>query len=185
MSITEVDDEPITRPNDASRHMWGMWVDHHRVAAALLAGLAATHIATIVGFFMPAIGLPKLDWNSANGAVYTPGASPLTQFISGGLFHYLDGIIFTLLYVVALHPMLPWRNSPAGNMAKAFVFGTILAVLSVVVMTPLVYAPAMGVHAGFLSLNFGWIFVLAVFVWHWVYALHLGLIYNPTSPHRR
>ncbi|WP_445189305.1 hypothetical protein ACTXG6_19965 [Pseudonocardia sp. Cha107L01] len=49
-------------------------------------------------------------------------------------------------------------------MAKAFVFGTILAVLSVLVMTPLVYAPAMGVHAGFLSLNFGWIFVLAVFV---------------------
>jgi hypothetical protein len=113
--------------------------------------------------------------------VYTPGASPLVQF-TGGIFHYVDGIVFTLLFVVALHPRLPWRNTSRGNMAKALTFGTILAVLSVAVMTPLVYAPAMGAHAGFLSLNFGWIFVMAVFLWHWLYAVHLGVIYNPTSP---
>jgi len=164
---------------------WSEWVGRHRVAASLLAGLVATHMATVVGYFMPAVGLPKLDWNTANGAVYTPGVSPLTQFVSGGIFHYLDGIVFTLLYVVALHPRLPWRESPGGNMAKAFVFGTILAAVSVAFMTPFVYGPAMGTDPGFLSLNFGWIFVLAVFIWHWVYALHLGLIYNPTSPERR
>jgi len=31
---------------------------------------------------------------------------------------------------------------------------------------------------GFFSHNLGWQLLLAVFVWHWVYGLHLGLIYN-------
>src|SRR6266705_1402607 len=39
------------------------WVGDHRVSAALLAGLVATHLATVVGYFMPGIGLPQLDWN--------------------------------------------------------------------------------------------------------------------------
>jgi hypothetical protein len=183
MTVTDVHKgATVATTTDPARQTWGTWVQAHRLATAFLAGLVATHIATIVGYFMPAIGLPKLDWNTANGAVYTPGASPLVQFVTGGIFHYVDGIVFTLLYVVALHPRLPWRNTPRGNMAKALTFGTILAVLSVAVMTPLVYAPAMGANAGFLSLNFGWIFVLAVFLWHWLYAIHLGVIYNPTSP---
>jgi hypothetical protein len=51
-------------------------VGDRRVSAALLAGLIATHLATVVGYFMPGIGLPQLDWNRINGAIYTPRASP-------------------------------------------------------------------------------------------------------------
>ncbi len=32
------------------------WVSDYRVSAALLAGLIATHLATVVGYFMPGIG---------------------------------------------------------------------------------------------------------------------------------
>src|SRR6266852_4919175 len=32
------------------------WVGDHRVSAALLAGLVATHLATVVGYFMPGVG---------------------------------------------------------------------------------------------------------------------------------
>src|SRR5258706_13425539 len=63
------------------------WVGDHRVSAALLAGLVATHPATRGGYFMPRIGLPQLDWNRINGAIYTPKAPPDAPFLSGGGFH--------------------------------------------------------------------------------------------------
>jgi hypothetical protein len=39
-------------------------------------------------------------------------------------------------------------------------------------------------HAGFFSANLGWKLVLAVFIWHWVYGMNVGLIYNPRAPRR-
>lgn len=164
---------------------WREWVARHRLLGALVAAVVATHMATIVGYFLPGIGLPKLDWNSVNGFVYAPGASPMGQFVTGGFFHYVDGFVFTILFAIAVHPLLPWRNTALGNMAKALVFGTILAIVSLAFMTPHVYAPAMGAQAGFFSHEFGGEFVLAVFVWHWVYALHLGAVFNPASDHHR
>lgn len=181
MTITEPHAAQGVETSPSTRVPWSVWVTRHRVPAALLAGLVATHMATIVGYFLPGVGLPKLDWNIVNGAVYTPGASRLAQFVSGGFFHYVDGIVFTLVFVVAVHPRLPWRDSAAGNLAKALVFGTALALVSVMFMTPRVYGPALGADAGFFSLHFGWKFVVSVFVWHLVYAVHLGLIYNPSA----
>ncbi len=46
-------------------------------------------------------------------------------------------------------------------------------------MIPRVYFPAADV--GFFSHNLGWQLLLAVFVWHWVYGMHLGMIYNPSD----
>src|SRR5439155_23203295 len=94
------------------------WVSDHRVSAALLAGLVATHMATVVGYFMPGIGLPQLDWNRINGGIYTPKASPDVQFLSGGIFHYVDGIVFTVVFVVAVYPLLRWASTPLGNTLK-------------------------------------------------------------------
>jgi hypothetical protein len=72
---------------------------------------------------------------------------------------------------------LPWRNTERGNLAKGLFFGTVLAIISCGFMVPLVYFPQF--HPGFFSLNLGWKVILAIFLWHWVYGLHLGLIYNP------
>src|SRR5438046_5657095 len=77
------------------------WVTDHRISAALLAAVVATHIATVIGYWMAGIGLPQLDWNRINGSIYTPNLSPDLQFLSGGVFHYLDGIVFTVVFVVA------------------------------------------------------------------------------------
>jgi hypothetical protein len=155
------------------------WVGDHRVSAALLAGLVATHLATVVGYFMPGIGLPQLDWNRINGSIYTPKASPDVQFLSGGVFHYVDGIVFTLVFVVAVYPLLRWRSTTFGNALKGLFFGTILAAISCAFMIPRVYFPA--AHVGFFSHHLGWKLILAVYLWHWVYGLNLGMIYNP--PH--
>ncbi len=155
------------------------WVSDHRVSAALLAVLIATHLATVVGYFMPGIGLPQLDWNRINGAIYTPKASPDVQFLSGGVFHYVDGIVFTVVFAVAVYPLLRWRSTALGNTLKGLLFGTILATISVVFMIPRVYFP--DAHVGFFSHNLGWKLILAVYLWHWVYGMNLGMIYNPPA----
>ena len=68
------------------------------VVAAILAGIVATHVATIIGFWLPAVGLPKLDWPSVNGGVFTPYGSAIQQFVSGSIFHYTDGVVFTVVF---------------------------------------------------------------------------------------
>src|SRR5882762_5309157 len=115
------------------------WVTDHRISAALLAAVVATHMATVIGYWMPGIGLPQLDWNRINGSIYTPNASPDLQSLSGGVFHYVDGIVFTLVFVVAVFPLLRWRSTPFGNALKGLFFGTILATVSCVFMIPRVY----------------------------------------------
>jgi hypothetical protein len=155
------------------------WVSDHGIGAAVLAGLVATHMATVVGYFMPGVGLPQLDWNRINGSIYTPKASPDVQFLSGGIFHYLDGIAFTAVFVIAVYPLLRWRSTALGNVLKGLFFGTLLATISCLFMIPRVYFPH--AHVGFFSHNLGWKLVLAVYLWHWVYGLHLGLIYNPLA----
>jgi hypothetical protein len=74
-------------------------------------------------------------------------------------------------------PLLRWRSTPLGNVLKGLLFGTILAPISCLFMTPRVYFP--DGHVGFFSHNLGWKLILAVYLWHWVYGLHLGVIYNP------
>ena len=155
------------------------WATRHRVSAALIAGLVAVHVGTIFAFWMGGFGLTRLDWPTANGLVYLPDAGATTQFLVGGAFHYVDGIFFALVYAIALAPFLPFRASAAGNLAKGLLFGIILTILALAVMTPLVYAPASGSEAGVFSIDLGWNYMLSVLVFHLIYGLHLGLIYNP------
>jgi hypothetical protein len=159
------------------------WVSEHRVSAAVLAGLVATHIATVIGYWMPGIGLPQLDWNRVNGLIYTPHGSADLQFLSGGIFHYADGIAFAVLFAISVHALLRWPSSQVGNILKGLFFGTILATISCAFMTPRVYYPH--AHVGFFSHNLGWKLILAVYLWHWVYGLHLGIVYNPRSEAER
>lgn len=158
---------------------WRAWATRHRVASAMLAGLVGVHIASVLGFWFGGFGLTRLDWNTANGLVYWPDGAPMQQFLVGWAMHYVDGVVFGVLFAVALHPLMPWRNTIVGNLAKALLFGTILAVIALLILTPLIYAPARGAEAGFFSSNFGWQYILGVFLFHWAYGLHLGLIYNP------
>src|SRR5260370_18791499 len=90
--------------------VWRVWITRHRVVAAILAGIVATHMATIIGFFLPAVGLPQLDWPSANGGVFTPYGSSFHKFFYGSAFHYTDGVVFAVVFALTLHHLLPWRN---------------------------------------------------------------------------
>lgn len=162
-----------------------LWATRHRITAALLAGFVAVHVATIIGFWMGGFGLTRQDWPTANGLVYIPHASALALFVVGAVAHYLDGIFFALVFAIGIAPYVPIRATLLGNLAKGVLFGIVLAIVSLSIMTPFIYAPARGSVAGLFSSNFGLVYIVSVFVFHIVYGLNLGLIYNPydeTSP---
>jgi hypothetical protein len=152
-------------------------MSRHPLALAVIAGLVATHIATITGYWYHGIGLPNMDWNRANGHQLLPHGSDQAQFVSGAIFHYATGVCFALLYAFKIQPALPWRDTALGNTLKAVVFGLGMAVISALIIVPLVFFPQL--HPGFFSLNLGIKVVLAIFLWHLIYGLHLGAIYNP------
>ena len=179
----EAEGQPMSEVAAAQAH-WRDWVTAHRLGAAFLAGFIATHIATIVGYWFPSIGLPKADFNTSNGLLYLgPGAnaSHSVVFWSGAMFHYTDGLIFAVLYAVAFHPAIPIRSTMRGNLLKGLIMGTVLATVVCVWMAPKVYAIP---HAGFFSANLGWKFILAIYLWHWVWGAHLGVVYNPWERRR-
>ncbi len=149
----------------------------HKIGTAVVAGLVATHIATMWGYWFHGVGLPVLDWNTTNGLQLLPLASHNLVFFTGAIAHYGDGVFFALLFAFGPHVFLPWRNSLLGNLAKAFAFGMLLAVISATIMVPLVFYPQY--HPGFFSHNLGFKMVLAIFVWHAIYGVILGLIYTP------
>src|SRR5205814_8593646 len=133
--------------------------------------------ATMTGYWNHGVGLPVLDWNTTIGLQLLPTASRKSQFFAGGAAHYTAGVCFALLYACGPHMFIPLRNTVLGNMGKAMLFGTFLALVSATIMIPLVFYPQL--DPGFFSHNLGFKFVLSIFVWHWVYGLHLGVIYNP------
>ena len=158
---------------------WRRWATQHRVAAAMLGGLVAVHISSLLGIWFGGFGLDRLDFNTANGLVYLPKATPATQFLVGGLSHYTDGMFFALIFAVAVSPLLPVPATRTGNLVKALIFSTILAILALFVTLPYVFGPAFGVHDALIAFHNGWKYVVSVLLVHWIYGAHLGLIYNP------
>jgi hypothetical protein len=55
----------------------------------------------------------------------------------------------------------------------------VLGLLALLVTAPFVFGPTRGVHDAFIAFHSGWKYPLSVFLFHWIYGLHLGLFYNP------
>jgi hypothetical protein len=158
---------------------WRRWATQHRVVAAMLGGLVGVHFASVLGSWFGGFHLYRLDYSTGNGAVYLPKAAPAVQFVVGGLSHYADGVFFALIFAVAVSPVLPLPATRVGNVAKAMIFGTILAALALFVTAPYAFAPLRGIHDPLIAIHLGWKYVISVLIFHWIYGLQLGLIYSP------
>jgi hypothetical protein len=193
MSETAADRRPASeasaRPDQLSvvgaanaNRAWRAWVTRHPIGGALIAGFVATHIATIIGFWLPGIGLPQLNWPIVNGNVVLPRAtSAVSKFLVGEVFiHGLDGVVFTFFFAIILFPLMGSRITPAMNFAKAMVFALLLGTLSIGFMVPYVYFPHSG--AGLFTTGFGWKTVTGIYFWHLAFGINLGLMYNPMAP---
>ena len=155
---------------------WRSTVSNSKLATALVAGVVATHIATITGYWYGIIGLPNLDWPRFNGLLLFPDGSDVTKFVSGAIFHTFTGMSLSLIYAFLIHPLLPGRNTTLGNIGKGLVWGEFLAIVSALIWVPRLFPQF---NPGFFSVGLGWKTVVGIFIWHAVYGVHLGSIYNP------
>jgi len=165
---------------------WRLLANERPLVMALVAGLAATHIATITGYWFHGIGLADLQFPQFNGyLLFRPelGAefgvfeiSPTIRLVTGWIVHTFTGVVWALVYAVVVLPMLKWKN----NMSKALLWGAILATISALWWVPELFPEF---DLGFFSWNFddGFLGVVAIYLWHGIYAVNLGLFYNPMS----
>jgi hypothetical protein len=151
-------------------------ISSSKLVTAVVAGFVATHIATVTGYWYAGIGLPNLDFNLFNGILLVPKSDAQSQFILGGVFHYMTGISYAIVYVYLIHPLLPLADTTLGNLAKGLLFGLILGVISALWWVPVLFPQF---NAGFATLNFGWTTLAAIFVWHAVWGINMGALYNP------
>lgn len=173
---------------------WRSYVTRHRLTAAVVAGLVATHVTTNLGMWYHGIGLPDLDFNYLNGLLVfgnsaqaaTGMSDPVILHLFGAAVHYGQGVAFALVYAFVIQPLIPIANSLLGNLAKATIWGLILATLSVVWwinLFPNLFGP--NTSAGLFMTNVPaaagewWKWLLAVYLWHVVYGLNLGAFYSP------
>ena len=180
--------------NTALIEQWRSYVSQHRLLVAFVGGLVATHVTTNTGMWYHGLGLPDLNFNLLNGYLVlgNAGMDPkgfqdqaiLTLF--GALVHYAMGVSWALIFAFGVSPLLPIRSTTGGNFLKAIIWGLFLATLSSVWwinLFPNLGGP--GVSAGLFFSNLGdsqLKYLVAVYLWHLVYAVHLGAFYNPAEP---
>ena len=173
------------------------------VRAPAIAGLVATQMATIVGYFLNLFGLPQLNWPAVNGSLVLPGGSPGAQFAAGAFVHHVDGVVFALLFVILVWRMIPFPNTSAGNVGKGLIYSVVLShhqhglpravrVLqegrdrSVQLRLPFpLPQPSSAPPETFpLYTDIGWKLPFVILVWHLPYGFFLGALYDPSTRNR-
>jgi hypothetical protein len=192
MNHTDIRTEPLVDVDVRYRH----WVYRHPVAGAALAGVVATQIATIWGYYAKGIGLPSLPFPNYNGVLFAPAsvAKNFSNFGNPGNFfvgqsiHFVNGVVFALLFALLAYKTLPTIGRKFTNVQKGIAFGIVQTIISVGFLFPYVYAP----NSGFGILSFGanalgtnpehWKLPFAVLLYHIVYGGLLGLLFDPRKP---
>ena len=159
---------------------WYAWVDGHRVGAAALVGLIATQLGTYFGYVFPAFGLPTLPWPLYNGLLAVPAETFGTtgSFFAGQSLHYVNGIVFAILYAVLALPLMRFRNTHGGNVVSGLVYSVVLTVISLGVLVPYAYVPKQGYGLFAFYGPDGWKLPAAVLLWHLIYGFFLGTLYQ-------
>ena len=172
------------------------WVYRHPVGGAAFAGVVATQMATIWGYYGKGIGLPSLPFPNYNGTLFAPASvkpdfsdfGNTGNFFVGQSIHFVNGVVFALVFALLAYKTLPSIGRRYTSIQKAIVFGIGQTIISVGFLFPYVYAP----KSGFGFFSFGanalgtnpdhWKLPFAVLVYHIVYGGFLGLLFDPRQP---
>ncbi len=181
------------RPGDASPR-WHRWVADHPIGGLLLIGVIATQIGTYCGYVFPAIGLPVLPWplyNGILGSTIVDGFNATivdeTFAVSGESFwlgnglHYINGIVFTLLFGVVFRPALRFAYNRVGHLLAGLTYGFILSVISIGLLVPYAYVANQGFGFFLFDGPDGWKLPFAVVLWHLIYGYFIGLLWQPAD----
>lgn len=136
---------------------------------AVLAGFIATFIATRWGYLETRVGLPQLDFLTFSGSQAAPkDVSPAFIYNWGAILHYVDGVIFAIIYDRYIYGRLPGHD-----LFRGLIYGIL-----VWIGAGLVYLPLSG--AGLFGAGLGGPFLWAVLIWHIVWGIVLGVFYPGT-----
>jgi hypothetical protein len=182
---------------------WQNFVDTKSIAALAVVSLIATQLGTYFGYVFPAIGLPVLPWPLYNGLLGTTlnvdGADALTRVTAGGTFdavfatsgesfftghalHFVNGIVFGLLYGILFRELFGnWKRTNGGNISIGLTYAVIMSVISAGLLVPYAYVPNQGYGLFLFDGPDGWKLPAAVLVWHLIYGFFLGALYQPTE----
>lgn len=138
---------------------------------AVVVGLIATFVATIFGYWEVALGLPKLDFATLLGQdLVSPELSKEFAYSVGMAQHFIDGVIFSLLFVRVFEPVLP---GPVW--LKGLLFGLLVWLGSGLVASPIH-------NAGFFWRRWLLPSFFGVLGWHIVWGLILGIALSLSRP---
>lgn len=178
---------------------WQHFVDERPIASLALVGVIATQLGTYFGYVFPAFGLPVLPWplyNGILGTTFADGANGLTNldgsfvasfatsgesFFVGNALHFVNGIVFAMLFGILFREDVPIKNTHGGNISKGLIYGVIMTIISAGLLVPYAYVPEQGYGFFLFDGPDGWKLPFAILVWHLIYGLFLGLLYQPTD----
>lgn len=178
-SFSEQPAQPAVMAQTTGLH-WPQFVNNHRLIGALVAGFAATQLATMFGFWAYGLGLPKLDFATYNGVILERAAdihaTPHQEWISGMIFHYANGMVFALGYALVIFPWLGKTRTTRSNVTRSLGMGLFLATASCGWWVPALHQEF---HPGFFSTGLGVGTIIGIYVWHIIWSLALGFFFNP------
>jgi len=162
---------------------WHKWVEEHPVGGLALIGVIATQLGTYFGYCFNAIGLPQLPWPAYNGALIAGAAgdkgaswgNPIAQYFTGQSMHFVNGIVFCILFGVIAHKAIPVAN----HVVKGLIYGVIMTIISIGFLVPYAYAPKQGYGLFSFDTPNGWKLPAGVLLWHLIYGAVIGLLYQP------
>jgi uncharacterized membrane protein YagU involved in acid resistance len=130
---------------------------------ATIAGLIATFVMTMTGFWVDGIGLPQMDVGA------TLAESSDHGWTWGNLAHFINGVLLALIYVQWVRPNLP------GNwIVKGIAYGILATLASAIVVAPL----AAGAGIFFSKTPIPVAMTTASTIVHLAYGLALALSYE-------
>ncbi len=137
-----------------------------KIQQAILGGIVATIVMTLVMFIAPMMGMPKMSPPKLLGAMM--GFSVTV----GWIMHFMIGIIFALIYAYILLPLLKGIDN---NALRGGVFGIIAFIFALVVMMGMVAVlgkkpPMQGSMA---------MIIMGAVIGHIVFGIIVGLFVKP------
>ena len=171
---------------------WHKWVEEHPVGGLAVIGLIATQLGTYFGYVFPAFGLPTLPWPMYNGALalgingpnwgsYFDAEFNIVAenagwlFFSGQSLHFVNGIVFAMLFGIFAHKQIPVK----GHVAKGLIYGVVMTIISAGLLVPYAYVAEQGYGLFLFDGPDGWKLPAGILVWHLIYGAFLGLLYQP------
>ena len=175
---------------------WRQFVNERPIASLVLTGVIATQLGTYFGYVFPAVGLPVLPWPLYNGLLGTTFADGLNgatatgtfdpvfatsaeSFFTGNSLHFVNGIVFAILWGVFFRDGVPFKKTYGGNIQKGLLYGVIMTIISAGLLVPYAYVPEQGYGLFLFDGPDGWKLPFGILVWHLIYGYFLGALWNP------